>query len=272
MLQHIFSLIILLTVWPCIQFSNNVWFKSLSGRNCSNLTFYSSAGRTFQSLLCVARRPWKCLLCAPRGPKRFSFGDGARLVPGGAALAYGTSEAHGEGWCQCLQVSIVTLASCMGPSGMDVDPWTQSLIQAKDEWGTWLHLMPLTLQTRGQCPRQVHRGVLPWQALPWRSSGGAPSSARFPHASPGDESLPSAGKESACSAGDPSSIPGSGRSAGEGVGYPVQNSWASLVALLVKNPPAMQETWVRSLGWGGPLEKGKATHSSILAWRIPWTV
>ena len=48
--------------------------------------------------------------------------------------------------------------------------------------------------------------------------------------------------------------------------------WASLVAQLVKNPPAMWETWVRSLGWEGPLEKGKATHSSILAWRIPWAV
>ena len=47
--------------------------------------------------------------------------------------------------------------------------------------------------------------------------------------------------------------------------------WASLVAQLVKNPPAMRETWVRSLGWEDPLEKGKATHSSILAWRIPWT-
>ena len=47
---------------------------------------------------------------------------------------------------------------------------------------------------------------------------------------------------------------------------------ASLVAQLVKNPPAMQETWVRSLGWEDPLEKGEATHSSILAWRIPWTV
>ena len=46
----------------------------------------------------------------------------------------------------------------------------------------------------------------------------------------------------------------------------------SLVAQLVKNPPAMQETWVRSLGWEDPLEKGKASHSSILAWRIPWTV
>ena len=46
---------------------------------------------------------------------------------------------------------------------------------------------------------------------------------------------------------------------------------ASLVAQLVKHPPAMQETWVQSLGWAVPLEKGKATHSSILAWRIPWT-
>ena len=50
------------------------------------------------------------------------------------------------------------------------------------------------------------------------------------------------------------------------------NSWASLMAQLVKNPPAMQETWVRSLGWEDPLEKGKATRSGILAWRIPWTV
>ena len=80
------------------------------------------------------------------------------------------------------------------------------------------------------------------------------------------------GKESACSAGDPSLIPGSGRSTGEGIGYPLQYSWASLVAQLVKNPPAMWETWVQSLGQEDPLEKGKATHSSILAWRIPWTV
>ena len=59
---------------------------------------------------------------------------------------------------------------------------------------------------------------------------------------------------------------------GERIGYALQYSWASLVAQLVKNPPAMQETWVRSLSWEDPLEKGKATHSSILAWRIPWTV
>ena len=71
----------------------------------------------------------------------------------------------------------------------------------------------------------------------------------------------SAGKESACNAGDPGSIPESGRSPGEGIGYPLQYSWASPVAQLVKNPPAMWETWVPSLGWEDPLEKGKATHS-----------
>ena len=78
----------------------------------------------------------------------------------------------------------------------------------------------------------------------------------------------SLGKESTCNTGDPSSIRGSGRSAGEGIGYPLQYSWASLVAQLVKNLPAMWETWIRSLGWEDPLEKGRATHSSILAWRI----
>ena len=60
-------------------------------------------------------------------------------------------------------------------------------------------------------------------------------------------------------------MPGSGWSAGEGIGYPFQYSWASLVAQLVKNPPAVRETWVWSLGWEDPLEKG-ATHCSILAW------
>ena len=58
----------------------------------------------------------------------------------------------------------------------------------------------------------------------------------------------------------------------KGIHYPLQYSWASLVAQLVKNPPAMQEIWVLSLGWEDPLEKGKVTHSSILVWRIPWTV
>ena len=61
-------------------------------------------------------------------------------------------------------------------------------------------------------------------------------------------------------------------SPGEEIGYPLQYSWASLVVQLVKNLPSMRETWVRSPGWEAPLEKGKATHSSILAWRIPRTV
>ena len=62
-------------------------------------------------------------------------------------------------------------------------------------------------------------------------------------------------------------IPGSGRSTREGIGYPLQYSWASFVAQLVKNLPAIQETWIRSLGWEDPLEKGKVTYSSILAWK-----
>ena len=82
----------------------------------------------------------------------------------------------------------------------------------------------------------------------------------------------SVGKESACNAGDPGLIPELGRSSEEGIGYPLQYSWASLVAQLVKNPPAMQETLVQSLGWEDPLEQRKATHSSILTWRIPWTL
>ena len=67
-------------------------------------------------------------------------------------------------------------------------------------------------------------------------------------------------------------MPGLGRTPGEGIGYPLQYSRASLAAQLVKNLPARQETWVQSLGWEDRLEKGKATHSIILAWSIPWTV
>ena len=83
----------------------------------------------------------------------------------------------------------------------------------------------------------------------------------FPHSS--------VGKESACNAGDPSLIPGSGRCPGEGIGNPFQYSSASLVAQLVKNPPAMWQTWVKSLCWEDPLEKEMALHSSTLAWKIP---
>ena len=87
---------------------------------------------------------------------------------------------------------------------------------------------------------------------------------RYVLGSPGS----SAGKESPCNAGDPGWIPGSGRSPGEGIGYLLKYSWASLVAQNVKNPPAMWETWVRSL-WEDPLEEGMATHFSIPAWGIP---
>ena len=88
---------------------------------------------------------------------------------------------------------------------------------------------------------------------------------QFPHSS--------VAKESTCNAGDPGSIPGLGRSTGEGIGYPLQHSWASLVAQLVKNLPASNVGDLGLiLGWEDPLEKEKATHSSILAWRIPWTL
>ena len=81
----------------------------------------------------------------------------------------------------------------------------------------------------------------------------------------------SAGKESTCNTGDPGLIPGSERPSGEGLGYPLQYSWASLVTQSIKNLPAMLETWVWSLGSEDALEKGKVAHYSILTWRIPWT-
>ena len=69
---------------------------------------------------------------------------------------------------------------------------------------------------------------------------------------------------------DPGLIPGSGRSAREMIGCPLQYSWASLVAQMVKNLPAMRETQVRFLGSEDPLEREMTTHSSTLAWKIPW--
>ena len=80
----------------------------------------------------------------------------------------------------------------------------------------------------------------------------------------------SVGKESACNIGDPGLILGMGRSTEEGIGYPLQYSWTSFVTQRVNNLLAVQETWVRSLSWEDPLDKGKATHSTILAWGIPW--
>ena len=77
------------------------------------------------------------------------------------------------------------------------------------------------------------------------------------------------GKESTCNAGNPGSIPGLGCSPGERKDHPLQYSWASLVAQMIKNPSAMQETWVQFLCLEDPLKEVMATHSSILAWRIP---
>ena len=82
----------------------------------------------------------------------------------------------------------------------------------------------------------------------------------------------SVSKEPACNAGDPGSIPGLGRSTGEEIAYPLQYSWASLVVQLVKNLPAVWETWIQSMSWEDPLEKGKTILSGTMAWRIPWTV
>ena len=78
-------------------------------------------------------------------------------------------------------------------------------------------------------------------------------------------------KDSSCNARDPGSIPGLGRSPGEEIVPTPKFLGFPCMAHLVKNPPAMQETWVQSLGWEDPLEKATATHTSILAWRIPWT-
>ena len=76
-------------------------------------------------------------------------------------------------------------------------------------------------------------------------------------------------KNSPANVSDMGSVPGSGRSTGGEIGYPLQYSWASLVAQSVKNLSSVQETWVQSLGWEGSLKKRMATHSSAVAWRIP---
>ena len=80
----------------------------------------------------------------------------------------------------------------------------------------------------------------------------------------------SAGKESACNGGNPGLILGLGRSPGEGNGYPLQCSLASLVTQSVKNLPVLRETWVGSLGWEDPLEKAMATHFEFLPGESPW--
>ena len=124
--------------------------------------------------------------------------------------------------------------------------------------------------------KRIHQAALPPPTR--RALRGAAPSRRFYRKKDGtrellaQKSFPSSsvGKESAFDAGDLGSTPGSGRSPGEGIGYPLQYSWASLVAQTVKNLPAMQEAWVQSWVGNIPLEKGTATHYIILAWRISW--
>ena len=133
------------------------------------------------------------------------------------------------------------------------DPWV-----GKIPWRRKWQSTPVLLPGKYHCQRSLV-GYSPW--------GGRVRNnlSDFTSTSPSGTSV---FKESACNAGDLGSIPGSEISAGEGIVYCLQYFWDSL-AQLVKNPPAVWETWVRSLGWEDPLEKGTATHPSILAWRIP---
>ena len=136
-------------------------------------------------------------------------------------------------------------------------------------WETWVR--SLSQEDPLEKEMATHSSTLAWN-IPWMEERNRLQSMgsqrvghdwvtslyfRFPHSS--------AVTKSTCNAADPGSIPGLGRSTGEGIDYPLQYSWASLVAQLEKNAPAMQETWVWSLGWEDHLEKGTATHSSILA-------
>ena len=132
-------------------------------------------------------------------------------------------------------------------------------------------LMWSRLYARDCCELQIHYHVLlVLKTFPVASLIASPPAPRLlPLASPAFAPGSSAGKESSCNAGDPSSILGLGRSTGERIGYMFQYSWASLVAQMVKNPPAMWEIWVWSLGWEDLLEEDMATNSSFLAWRIP---
>ena len=105
-----------------------------------------------------------------------------------------------------------------------------------------------------------------WSGLPFPSPGHLPDRGIQPRSPTFQRDALTA---STCNSGDPGLIPGLGRSLGEGIGYPLSYFWASRVAQLVTNLPAMRETWVRSVGWEDPLEKKMASHSSILAWKIP---
>ena len=118
----------------------------------------------------------------------------------------------------------------------------------------------------------LHARILEGVAFPFSGGCSWPRNWTMASCIESDSLISQLVKNPICNAGDPGSIPRLGRSHGEEIGYALQYSWASLVAQLIRDPPTIQKTWAQYLVWGDPLEKGKTTHSSILAWRISWTV
>ena len=166
--------------------------------------------------------------------------------------------------CPLVHWALVSLSAKWGLSFM----WRSSKILSSSNNG-WIyglsHLISTIKDRKGDCTMDQRPWWQPWS---WYKS--AASTGVWYTTSLGLLGS-SAVKESACSAGDPSLIPGSGSSPGEGIGYPLQYSWASFVAQLVKNLPEMHEAWVWSLGWEDPMEEGMSTHSVFLPRESPWT-
>ena len=119
----------------------------------------------------------------------------------------------------------------------------------------WIVLMIIWILGTGKLERHGYPVPGDWNWELERSKCGEAEFASFPSCVR-DFLCSSAGKESTCNVEDPSLIPGLGLSPGEGIAYPLQYSWASLMVQLLKNPPALWETWVLSLGWEDSLEKG----------------
>ena len=139
----------------------------------------------------------------------------------------------------------------------------------KNSWWKYKVIQPLWKKQTGRSGNDGHTvklGYSPFRSPPWRGDKTEVQESMNKDTLQHHSDFPgsSGGKESPCNAGEPGSVPESGRSSGEGIGYPLQYSWTSFVAHLLKNSPAMRETWVLSLGWKMPLEKGQATNSSIL--------
>ena len=150
-----------------------------------------------------------------------------------------------------LQQKDITLIHHKSTVSPCLEPWTALEGPGKDQLDTWVKSKPPIIKVTNKS--KVRKAL------------GFCEEVDSPLGFPGS----SVGKGSTYKSGDPSSIPGLGSSPGEGIGYPLQYSWASLLAQTVKNLPVMQDTWVQSLGWEDPLEEGMAIQSRILAWRIP---